>query len=220
MPDEFDGVFRLSLRRRPGPDLADATTSGPAVRANDEERAPRRAGVNLRRGDNATTPGARVRGDDRARWLLALLLLAVVLFHPAHAKDAAPEAADPALEARMVRIASELRCLVCQNQTIADSHADLAVDLRRQVREQLQAGRSDAEIVDYMTARYGDFVLYRPPFKATTAFLWLGPALMLVGGGIALVVILRRRRRLPDDAFDVDDDGPADRIEHRDVGHA
>ncbi len=75
----------------------------------------------------------------------------------------------------MLRISAELRCLVCQNQTIADSHADLAVDLRRQVREMLQRGESDAQIIDYMTARYGDFVLYRPPLKTTTAALWFGP---------------------------------------------
>ena len=124
----------------------------------------------------------------------------------AQAKEAAPEAVDPALEARMVRITSELRCLVCQNQTIADSHADLAVDLRRQVREQLKAGRSDQEIVDYMTARYGDFVLYRPPLKATTALLWLGPGLMLVAGTLALAVVLKRRSRLSADAFEPDDE--------------
>ncbi|MEO8936258.1 MAG: cytochrome c-type biogenesis protein [Burkholderiaceae bacterium] len=134
------------------------------------------------------------------------IISALLLVSTAHAKEAVPEAADPALEARMVRVTSELRCLVCQNQTIADSHADLAVDLRRQVREQLQAGRSDAEIIDYMTARYGDFVLYRPPFKATTALLWLGPALMLVAGLVVLAMVLRRRNRLSADAFEPDDD--------------
>ncbi len=134
------------------------------------------------------------------------IISALLLVSTAHAKEAVPEAADPALEARMVRVTSELRCLVCQNQTIADSHADLAVDLRRQVREQLQAGRSDAEIIDYMTARYGDFVLYRPPFKATTALLWLGPALMLVVGLVVLAMVLRRRNRLSADAFEPDDE--------------
>ena len=122
------------------------------------------------------------------------------------AREALPEAADPALEARMVKIASELRCLVCQNQTIADSHADLAVDLRREVREQLKHGKSDGEIIDYMTARYGDFVLYRPPFKATTVLLWLGPALMLVLGAIVLTLVLRRRNRMSADAFEADED--------------
>jgi cytochrome c-type biogenesis protein CcmH len=122
------------------------------------------------------------------------------------AKEAVPEAADPALEARMVRITSELRCLVCQNQTIADSNASLAVDLRREARELLKQGKSDAEVVAYMTARYGDFVLYRPPVKATTMLLWFGPALMLVAGGAVLVVVLRRRSRMAADAFEPDDE--------------
>jgi cytochrome c-type biogenesis protein CcmH len=137
---------------------------------------------------------------------VAVLGLPAILALPAMAREALPEAADPALEARMVRITGELRCLVCQNQTIADSHADLAVDLRNQVREQLRAGRTDAQIVDYMTARYGDFVLYRPPFKATTVLLWLGPALMLGGGLAVLALVLRRRARLPAEAFEADDD--------------
>ena len=136
-----------------------------------------------------------------------LVLLAALSFSTSvFAKEAVPEASDPALEARMVRITSELRCLVCQNQTIADSHADLAVDLRKQVREQLTAGRSDAEIIDYMTARYGDFVLYRPPFKGITLLLWLGPAAMLGGGVLVLAIVLRRRSRLAPDAFEPDDD--------------
>jgi cytochrome c-type biogenesis protein CcmH len=103
-------------------------------------------------------------------------------------------------------VASELRCLVCQNQTIADSHADLAVDLRNQVREMLARGDSDAQIIDYMTARYGDFVLYRPPLKGTTYILWFGPALLLVGGLGALLLVLRRRSRLSPDQFEPDPD--------------
>jgi cytochrome c-type biogenesis protein CcmH len=147
-----------------------------------------------------------VRGSIVVSFCIVTIVAASSFAQMAHAREAAPEAVDPALEARMVRITSELRCLVCQNQTIADSHADLAVDLRRQVREQLKAGRSDQEIVDYMTARYGDFVLYRPPFKATTALLWLGPGLMLVAGTIALAVVLKRRSRLSADAFEPDDE--------------
>jgi len=118
------------------------------------------------------------------------------------ANEAAPASADPVLEARMMRISSELRCLVCQNQTIADSHAGLAVDLRQQVREMLQKGQSEQEIIAYMTARYGDFVLYRPPFKATTALLWIGPGVMVVAGLTILVIVLRRRSRMPQDQFD------------------
>jgi cytochrome c-type biogenesis protein CcmH len=124
----------------------------------------------------------------------------------AAAKEAAPEAADPALEARMTRITSELRCLVCQNQTIADSNADLAADLRRETRELLKQGKSDREVVDYMTARYGDFVLYRPPMRPTTVLLWFGPALMLAIGATVLVIVLRRRSRMTAAAFDPDDD--------------
>lgn len=103
-------------------------------------------------------------------------------------------APDPATEQRAVHLSEGLRCLVCQNQSIADSNAELAVDLRRQIREQVRAGRSDAEIIDFMVQRYGDFVLYRPPVKATTLLLWFGPALLLAIGAGVLVRNLRRRR--------------------------
>jgi cytochrome c-type biogenesis protein CcmH len=102
-------------------------------------------------------------------------------------------AEDPALEKRVQALSSELRCLVCQNQTLADSNAPLAVDLRNQVREQLKAGASEREVRDWMVARYGDFVLYRPPFNAATALLWAGPFLLLIAG-IALVLRVVRRR--------------------------
>jgi len=123
---------------------------------------------------------------------------------PALAAEAQPLTADPVLEARVMKLAAELRCLVCQNQTIADSHAGLAVDLRNQVREMLRQGKSDAEVLAYMTARYGDFVLYRPPMKETTALLWLGPLLLFGGALLALVLVLRRRARAGDDAFEAD----------------
>lgn len=135
-----------------------------------------------------------------------LTLLLILLAGLAHGGEAAPAAADPALEARMNRITAELRCLVCQNQTIADSHSGLATDLRQQVREMLQRGQSEQEIIDYMTARYGDFVLYRPPFKATTVLLWLGPLLLLIVGVLTLVQVLRRRSQLPDEQFEPDPD--------------
>ncbi len=147
------------------------------------------------------------------RVFLACLIASSIALLPVEApvaKEALPEAADPALEARMVHVTSELRCLVCQNQTIADSHADLAVDLRREVRELLRQGKSDREIIDYMTARYGDFVLYRPPFKATTVLLWLGPALMLVIGFVVLLLVLRRRGRLAAESFEPDDEDDGD----------
>jgi len=137
------------------------------------------------------------------RVLPALLLCAMAYLQGAlWAGEAAPASDDPVLEARMMAIASELRCLVCQNQTIADSHADLAVDLRRQVREMLAAGKSDRDITDYMTARYGDFVLYRPPFKALTALLWVGPPAMAVLGLGVLFVVLRRRSRMDASQFE------------------
>ena len=142
---------------------------------------------------------------DALRRLLVAATLALVAA-VGIAREAAPAAVDPVLEARMTRITSELRCLVCQNQTIADSNADLAADLRRQTRELLKQGKTDAEIVDYMTARYGDFVLYRPPLRATTLLLWFGPAAMLLGGAAVLVLVLRRRSLLPGDAFEADED--------------
>ena len=94
-----------------------------------------------------------------------------------------------------MNLASVLRCLVCQNQTLADSNAELAVDLRNQLREQVKAGRSDAEIIDYLVARYGDFVLYRPPVKTTTVLLWAGPFVLLLAGLAGLLMTLRRRAR-------------------------
>ena len=122
------------------------------------------------------------------------------------AKEAAPVANDPALEARMLSIAAELRCLVCQNQTIADSHSGLAEDLRNQVREQLQRGASDEQVVQFMTDRYGDFVRYRPPLKGSTVLLWTGPAAFLVVGLGALGLVLWRRSKLAPDQFEPDDD--------------
>lgn len=122
---------------------------------------------------------------------------------------------DPVLEARVAAIAAELRCLVCQNQTIADSNAELAVDLRRIIRQQLAAGRSEREVLDFMAARYGDFVLYRPPLKPTTALLWGGPALMVALGGAVLWFTLRRRQRLPASAFDPEDPDDAQQQQPR-----
>jgi cytochrome c-type biogenesis protein CcmH len=125
-------------------------------------------------------------------WMIAMLLSfsaaagaqALDLAHP-----------DASVEARVKSLGEELRCLVCQNQTIADSSAPLALDLRNQIRTQVAQGRTDGQIRDYMVERYGDFVLYRPPFKATTAILWIGPfALVLAGFAIAVAVVKRRRR--------------------------
>jgi cytochrome c-type biogenesis protein CcmH len=139
-------------------------------------------------GSPASSPSAPTAASD-----------ATVKFEPPVARLTA---ADPALEARMLAITGELRCLVCQNQTIADSHADLAVDLRQQVREMLQRGQTPEQIRRYMTDRYGDFVLYRPPLKASTAVLWLAPAALLAIALVALAVVIRRRARLADDQFE------------------
>jgi cytochrome c-type biogenesis protein CcmH len=140
----------------------------------------------------------------------ALLALCLAFAVVAVGKEAPLAAADPVVEKRMLRLAAELRCLVCQNQTIADSHAPLAEDLRRQVREMIARGESDAQIIDFMTKRYGDFVLYRPPLKGSTAALWFGPFALLLGGLTIFVLVLRRRSRLAADQFEPDelDDAP------------
>ena len=109
------------------------------------------------------------------------------------ARDAAPLAEDPLVEKRLQAITAELRCLVCQNQTIADSNADLANDFRREIRKLIAEGKSDQEILDFMVARYGDFVRYRPPVKGTTILLWAGPGVLLAIGLFALIRYLRRR---------------------------
>lgn len=128
-------------------------------------------------------------------FLVGLLSFFVLL---CHAQEAPPAAADPVLEARVKTLSEELRCLVCQNQSLADSNADLAVDLRNQVREMMQAGKSDADIREFMVDRYGDFVLYNPPMKTATLVLWVGPFVLLVVGGVVLASYLRlRARRLP-----------------------
>lgn len=124
---------------------------------------------------------------------LVFVLSCLAAFNPAYAKEAAPLAQDEAVEKRMVVISEELRCLVCQNESLAASRADLAQDLRREIREQIGQGKSDREILDFMTGRYGDFVRYRPPLKGTTLLLWFGPFLLLVAGVAALVLVLRRR---------------------------
>jgi cytochrome c-type biogenesis protein CcmH len=109
------------------------------------------------------------------------------------ADEAKPLAEDPVIEARLLAISEDLRCLVCQNESLAGSRADLANDLRREIRGMLGDGKSDKEILDFMVGRYGDFVRYRPPVKPTTWLLWAGPFLLLIGGVAALVTFLRRR---------------------------
>jgi cytochrome c-type biogenesis protein CcmH len=127
--------------------------------------------------------------------LLILLLLALNIFlstNLAFAGEAKPLAEDPVLEARLKAMSQELRCLVCQNTTLADSSAPLAEDLRKEIREQLRAGKTDKEVIDYLVARYGDFVRYRPPVNNETALLWFGPFLLLIIGGFVLFRVLKK----------------------------
>jgi cytochrome c-type biogenesis protein CcmH len=131
--------------------------------------------------------------------LAAALLMAVAGMSGERAQSQPPQEAatiaeDPVLEKRVNEIGLELRCLVCQNQTISDSHAGLATDLKNQIREQLKAGKSEKQIIDFMVERYGDFVLYRPPMKATTVLLWAGPFVLLAAGAATGVLVVRRRR--------------------------
>ena len=128
------------------------------------------------------------------RALLLLALLSFLLPAAAWAKEAQPAAEDPALEKRVMALAEDLRCLVCQNESLAGSQAGLAVDLRQQIREQMRAGKTDQEIIAFMTERYGDFVLFRPPVKATTYLLWFGP-FALLGLGVAVQYLYLKRRR-------------------------
>lgn len=112
------------------------------------------------------------------------------------AKEAQPSAADPVLEERVMKLSRELRCLVCQNETLADSRADLAEDLRTQIREQMKAGKSDKEIINYLTTRYGKFILYNPPVDPTTYLLWFGPFVLLLGGLLLLFRYVKQRSGL------------------------
>lgn len=128
------------------------------------------------------------------KFLFALLF--VFLLPLAHAGEAVPTADDPVLEKRVMALSEKLRCLVCQNQTIADSHAELAVDLRNQVREKLRQGQSEQQVLDYMVERYGDFVLFLPQVKSTTWLLWFGPFVLLALGIVMLMFKLKQRGKL------------------------
>ena len=128
--------------------------------------------------------------------ILLVTILFTLSFLPAVYAQVAQPIEDPAIEQRMKHLTKELRCLVCQNETLADSQAPLAEDLRREIREQIKAGKTDKEILAYATQRYGDFVLYNPPVKATTYLLWFGPFVLLIGGTAFLYRYVKRRRDL------------------------
>src|SRR6266536_3440196 len=127
--------------------------------------------------------------------IIVLICISICFAAVSIAKDAQPNE-DPQIEQRMKNLTEQLRCLVCQNETLADSRADLAEDLRKQIREQMKAGKSDQEIIAFLTQRYGDFILYKPPVKSTTYLLWFGPFVLLILGTVVLFRFLKRRREM------------------------
>ena len=144
----------------------------------------------------------------------AILLAALIVVAAAPAAAVTPDEqlSDPKLEARAVHISRELRCVVCQNQTIDDSDAPLAHDLRLLLRERLKAGDTDAQARDYIVARYGHYVLLKPPMEPLTLLLWFGPLLALIGGGLAAWSVFRTRRAAPDTALTADETAEVDRL--------
>jgi cytochrome c-type biogenesis protein CcmH len=133
------------------------------------------------------------------RALAIALLIGVMHMQVAVAIDSAPAFADPVQQARYNELIHQLRCVQCRGQSIADSNVSLAADLRRQVRELMAAAQSDAQILEYMTARYGDYVLYDPPLKPQTWLLWAAPLLFVTIGGITAVIVILRKSRLSED---------------------
>ena len=130
---------------------------------------------------------------------LWMMVFALWLPLAALAGEAQPVAEDPVLEQRMIKLSEDLRCLVCQNESLAGSHAELAQDLRQEIREQMRAGKSDEQVIDYLTQRYGDFVLYKPPVKPLTWLLWFGPLALLIGSVGGLYAYIKRRGSRPVD---------------------
>ena len=142
-----------------------------------------------------------------------LALVTMVLLNPTFAKDAVPLADDPVTEQRLVVISEEMRCLVCQNESLAGSRSDLANDLRREIRILIKEGKTDDQIRSFMVERYGDFVLYRPPVKPITWLLWIGPFVILLGGIIGLIVYLRRRNQgMPSTTLSAEDNRRIDAL--------
>lgn len=127
-------------------------------------------------------------------WLLFAFLILMLVSTLGWSKEAVPVAEDPEVEKRMLALTMDLRCLVCQNESIADSRADFSNDMRREIRQKIKENKSDEEIIQFLVDRYGDFVLYNPPVKPTTILLWFGPILLFVIGFVSLLTYLRRRR--------------------------
>ena len=126
--------------------------------------------------------------------LVIIFFLFLIVPSVGWSKEAVPVAEDPVVEKRMLALTMDLRCLVCQNESIADSRADFSNDIRREIREQIKANKTDEEIVQFLVDRYGDFVLYNPPMKPTTMLLWFGPVILFIIGLGSLIIYLRRRR--------------------------
>ena len=146
-------------------------------------------------------------------FLIVSCILYFSLFNPVFSNDAVPLAQSEATEKRMVEISSELRCLVCQNESLSGSHAELASDLRREIRTQITAGKNDNEIMDFMVSRYGDFIRYRPPLKSSTILLWFGPALLFLGSLGGLILYLwRRTNAISDKPLNVEEQEKVERL--------
>ena len=143
------------------------------------------------------------------KWILPLLLVIFLLPSSGWAQQARPVAEDPEVEKRLLTLTEDLRCLVCQNETIAESRADFSNDMRREIREQIQANKTDSEIIEFLVERYGDFVLYDPPFKPATFLLWFGPLILFLLGLGTLFVYLRQRRTL------VEEEKPISEVERK-----
>ena len=153
-------------------------------------------------GKNCNAAGRPILGMRGSRWVVRSILaywlalfLALQMAGTAHAGEAPPLAEDPVVEQRLIAISEELRCLVCQNESLAGSRADLALDLRREIRALIKAGKTDQDIMNFMVSRYGDFVRYRPPVNPTTWLLWFGPFLLLIGAVVVLVRMVRGSQR-------------------------
>lgn len=145
----------------------------------------------LKNNDLYRLVGSRFNG---IKGLIFILFLFLITSSVSWSKEAVPVAEDPVIEKRMLALTMDLRCLVCQNESIADSRADFSNDIRREIREQIKANKTDQEIVQFLVDRYGDFVLYNPPMKPTTMLLWFGPVILFIIGLGSLIVYLRRRR--------------------------
>lgn len=153
------------------------------------------------------------------RILIAALLACALLPLSGQAKEAEFENGDPVMHERVMAISAELRCLVCQGQSLADSHADFAIDMRKQIQEMMEAGKSNREVVDFLVERYGDYIRYRPPLNATTVLLWFGPALLLIIGIAVLYFnVLRRKKQIQDQPLSEDEQRRAEALLKQESG--